>query len=65
MTDPKPLLADDICRVCFHVHPYAGRCGQREETPSPTSIDYGVCDCREYVDLEAESRIVVEAPSDD
>lgn len=56
------LLADNECRVCYHVHPHAGRCGQLTHDPGPNDTDVtSICECREYVDLEAEGRIVVAA----
>jgi hypothetical protein len=54
------LLDDDQCRVCFHTHPYPGPCNQDEHDPGPDgTCIISVCVCEEYVDLEAESRIVV------
>ena len=64
------LLADDQCRVCFH-GPHAGvPCADIEHTPGPPNDENGVpndyatlCGCMEYVDLEAESKIIVRLDS--
>lgn len=60
MTEPQTLLADDVCRVCYH-GPHPDRpCVDIEETPTEDGeVEKSVCGCPEYVDLEAESRIVV------
>ena len=55
--NPIPLLADDVCRVCFHdAHPDQ-IC--QEVDPVDINPQRHTCGCKEYVDLEAESRIVV------
>jgi len=54
----KSLLSDDECRVCFHVHP-DGPCTSDEHAPGPDGEVVTPCLCDEYVDLEAEARIVV------
>ncbi len=54
------LLPDDMCRVCYHVHPYVGRCGQLAHDPGPNDTDVtSICECSEYVDFVAQSKIVV------
>jgi len=54
------LLLDDECRVCFHVHPGVIPCMDIAHDPGPDDTDIeSVCGCDVYVDLEAESRIVV------
>lgn len=54
------LLKDDECRNCFHVHPDDPVCVDIAHDPGPDGGDIAsVCGCREYVDLEAERRIVV------
>lgn len=55
---PVPLLADDDCRLCFHSHP-DGTCHAMAVDPTPDGPVYSPCGCIVYVDLEAESRIVV------
>ena len=51
------LLPDDVCRVCFHGPHPDQKC---QEVDPPDINPYGyVCGCDEYVDLEAESRIIV------
>ena len=52
-----PLMADDVCRVCFHEAHAARGC----VTVPPADINpYGhPCGCVEYVDAAAEGRIVV------
>jgi hypothetical protein len=57
------LLADDECRACFHVHPY-GRCIQLTEDPSPNGPVWSICQCNIYIDLEAESRIIVKGDTE-
>lgn len=52
------LLNDDQCRNCYHVHP-GTVCYGTAEDPGPDGPVYSVCGCKDYVDLEAESRIVV------
>lgn len=59
------LLDDDQCRVCFH-GPHPGLpCVDISHDPGPPDEDgtvpdiATVCGCLEYVDLEAESRIIV------
>jgi len=52
------LLADDQCRNCYHAHP-KGTCIQTAEDPGPDGPVYSLCGCMEYVDLEAQSHIVV------
>jgi hypothetical protein len=55
------LLTDDQCRNCYH-GPHGVPCTDISEDPGP-GPDWlpvkSVCGCRDYVDLEAESRIVV------
>ena len=53
------LLLDDECRVCFHVHPDEHPCTQIAHDPGPRGDIASVCGCPVYVDLEAESRIIV------
>lgn len=53
------LLLDNQCRVCYHVHDY-GTCTERDEFAEyMTGEPYIACGCEEYVDLDAESRIII------
>jgi len=57
------LLDDDQCRLCYHTHKRTtrnGMCAEICEDPGPDDEPVlSVCGCDEYVDLEAQSRIVV------
>ena len=53
----RPLLADDVCRVCFHGPHRVAACDFID--PPDINPHRYVCACTEYVDLEAESRIGV------
>jgi hypothetical protein len=53
----KKLLEDDVCRVCFH-GPHAGKPCIEVDPPDINPYKYR-CGCTEYVDLDAESRIIV------
>lgn len=55
------LLSDDQCRVCFH-GPHGVPCRDVAEDPGPDGPVFSLCGCREYVDLAAESQIVVRLP---
>lgn len=60
MTGPIKLINDDVCRLCYHVHDYVGRCGQVSHDPGPNDTDVtSICICEQYVDLKAQSKIVV------
>jgi hypothetical protein len=58
------LLPDDLCRVCFH-GPHGIPCTDIDHSPGPIDAAgvvhdiRSVCGCEEYVNLEAQSRIVV------
>jgi len=53
------LLADDECRLCFH-GPHGIPCTDIAHDPGPDDTDIeSVCGCDKYVDLEAQSRIIV------
>jgi hypothetical protein len=54
----KGLLADDQCRVCYH-GPHAIPCTDIAHDPGPDGDVASVCGCTEYVDLEAQGRIIV------
>lgn len=52
-----PLLADDVCRVCFHPSHAYYVCTYVD--PVDINPERHDCGCMEYVDAEAESKIVV------
>lgn len=54
----RSLIEDDDCRVCYHKHP-DGPCQENDLLPGPDGEETVPCMCDDYVDLEAESRIVV------
>ena len=53
----KSLLADAQCRACYHIHP-DGPCTAMD--PIDINPYRHTCLCNEYVDLEAQSKIIVQ-----
>ena len=61
------LLQDDDCRVCFHGPHPDSICVEIDfmGTDEDGNELYSPCYCDEYVDLEAESKIVVRITGDE